>query len=340
MLGLMVQILAVWDSPVIERENWTVRTKTFCKLLVLNRLEFYKVAERAPNELQRCQRNIYDRAKLKESLVLDQDARVDPIRRDVCRFRPMVLGVAEHLLPGQYVTLRLGPSVVIFPAEADWWSGFLEDWSGALHRAIQAGYIRKRQELITQICYLAASGNLNELRSAFTDYTLDINCADYDGRCALHLAAHNGHTAVITFLLSKGADPNVQDSFGNTPLWEAVKWNQQDACLVLKQAKAQLLLPDSAGVLCTAAYAADGALIRSLLQNGIDPNAADHDQRTCLHLASAEGILRTVKDMVMYGANVDCQDRWGHTPLSEAILHAHPAIADFLRENGAKEPVL
>lgn len=39
-----------------------------------------------------------------------------------------------------------------------------------------------------------------------------------NGRTALHAAANNGHKKMVSHLLSRGADPNIQDSAGNTAL--------------------------------------------------------------------------------------------------------------------------
>lgn len=41
---------------------------------------------------------------------------------------------------------------------------------------------------------------------------VDVNAVDYDGRSALHVAAAEGHTEVICFLLeSAGADASLRD---------------------------------------------------------------------------------------------------------------------------------
>jgi len=53
--------------------------------------------------------------------------------------------------------------------------------------------------------------------------TIDINGGDYDGRTASHLAAAAGHEHALAFLISKGANMNVVDNWGGTPLDDAVR---------------------------------------------------------------------------------------------------------------------
>ncbi len=42
-------------------------------------------------------------------------------------------------------------------------------------------------------------------------------------RSALHLAAAEGHKEVVSFLVSKGADVNSEDRWGNRPLRDAIQ---------------------------------------------------------------------------------------------------------------------
>lgn len=49
-----------------------------------------------------------------------------------------------------------------------------------------------------------------------------VHIIDRDGHTALHAAASQGHVNVATLLLSRGANPSVQDYEGYTPLhWYA-----------------------------------------------------------------------------------------------------------------------
>jgi len=57
----------------------------------------------------------------------------------------------------------------------------------------------------------------------------DVNAADYDGRTPLHIAASYGHVDVVDWLVEHGAVLDCRDSFGLTPLAEAMRL-EQTAC--------------------------------------------------------------------------------------------------------------
>lgn len=49
------------------------------------------------------------------------------------------------------------------------------------------------------------------------------------------------------------------------------------------------------------------------LEKHVEPNLADYDKRTALHLASCEGCTEIVVLLLEKGADVNSVDRWGRT---------------------------
>ncbi|KAG0491789.1 hypothetical protein HPP92_005187 [Vanilla planifolia] len=78
--------------------------------------------------------------------------------------------------------------------------------------------------------------------------------------------------------------------------------------------------------------------IEELLESGVDVNFRDIDGRTALHVAACQGRVAVVECLLRKGAVVDPKDRWGSTPLADAIhYHNHDAIK-LLEKHGAKLP--
>jgi len=84
-----------------------------------------------------------------------------------------------------------------------------------------------------------------------------------------------------------------------------------------------------------------------LSAQGADIFKADYDFRTGLHLAASEGhysctkffvimAKRSCKTKTEVNAVLSPQDRWGRTPLDDAISGGHQKCADFLKRHGAK----
>jgi len=86
-------------------------------------------------------------------------------------------------------------------------------------------------------------------------------------------------------------------------------------------------------------FAAKGYIkgLRLILNTGFDVNTSDYDGRTALHLGAGENRLDVVKYLVEQSeAKVNVEDRWGGTPLSDALKAKNLEVADYLRSNGAK----
>lgn len=67
--------------------------------------------------------------------------------------------------------------------------------------------------------------------------------------------------------------------------------------------------------------------VKALVGLGFDPQEANYDWRTPLHLAASEGYLE-ICTYLIEEAQVDPspKDRWGHTPCVDATLNGHSYV--------------
>ncbi|KAJ8002964.1 hypothetical protein DPEC_G00164420 [Dallia pectoralis] len=88
---------------------------------------------------------------------------------------------------------------------------------------------------ITNVLLAAFKGDMQSLQRYFLTGA-DVNAVDYDGRSALHVAASEGHSEIIRFLVENtGASYSLKDRSGNTPMQEAIKYSHEPAALLLKK---------------------------------------------------------------------------------------------------------
>lgn len=97
------------------------------------------------------------------------------------------------------------------------------------------------------------------------------------GEGALHIVVKRGDAMYLRFLLAKGADPNLRDRKGQTPLVLAVIGGQAELIPILVAARANPNLGNSAGEtpLILAVHRRDIGEVRELLAAGADPDQTD-----------------------------------------------------------------
>lgn len=203
-------------------------------------------------------------------------------------------------------------------------------------------------ERIDGIIWAASKGDIGAMQKQLVR-GLDVNARDYDGRSALHLAAAEGRTKAVRFLLEHNARPNAEDRWGGTPLGDARRHGHSEAEAVLleygatdqdgrsdevlESGTADLAASDTSVSTIEMIYAASRGDLRGmqrLIARGIAADGADYDLRTPLHLAAAEGHLTAVRWLVCQGADLDARDRWGGTPLDDARRHRREDVVQFL----------
>ncbi|XP_041025814.1 integrin-linked protein kinase 1 isoform X1 [Juglans microcarpa x Juglans regia] len=76
--------------------------------------------------------------------------------------------------------------------------------------------------------------------------------------------------------------------------------------------------------------------IRELLDSGVDVNFKDIDDRRALHVSACQGFTGVAALLLDRGAEIDPKDRWGSTPLADAIYYKNHDVIKLLEKCGAK----
>jgi len=216
--------------------------------------------------------------------------------------------------------------------------------SQGARRGRQAGQ-RTKDELATDMCQSAFAGNESHVCCIVREHHVDINIGDYDGRTAMHLAASEGKLNVVRVMVEElMADCNPVDRWGGTPLDDALRHKRDRVAKYLQEKGAHKGLMSSsasqnaASEMCKVAADGDVEHLKCLLNvHGLDVNTRDYDCRTAMHLAASEGKLEIAKVMTEdFGANLNPVDRWGNTPLDDAIRQRHTGVQQYLQGRGAR----
>ncbi|XP_050989148.1 60 kDa lysophospholipase [Labeo rohita] len=86
---------------------------------------------------------------------------------------------------------------------------------------------------------------------------------------------------------------------------------------------------------CAAAKNGDIEALEAIRDMGTDLNKANYDGRTPLHIAACEGQVNVVEYLLGKGVSIYAKDRFGDTPLRNAILLRHKDVVELLRKCGA-----
>lgn len=105
-----------------------------------------------------------------------------------------------------------------------------------------------------------------------------VNYRDQDGNGALHIVTRDRNTTWLTFLLSKGANPDIPDEDGDTPLILAAQSGYSEGVARLLMAGAKVNKENRHGVtpLIAAVQTRQPGVVRVLLKAGADPDQADY----------------------------------------------------------------
>ena len=170
----------------------------------------------------------------------------------------------------------------------------------------------------------------------------------------------NATTAVIDLLLAKGADVNIADANGVTPLMAAseLDWEPSITLLLEHGAKTQAKDRDGKTALMYAMGNRGLGTAAKLLEKGAEINASDKAGRTPLMRAITQAVhdpvllygedvikkekeararyLELIAFLIAQKANVNAKDAAGNTPLILATTQKQPEVVRMLRQAGAR----
>uniref|UniRef100_A0A0G4IDA8 Uncharacterized protein n=1 Tax=Chromera velia CCMP2878 TaxID=1169474 RepID=A0A0G4IDA8_9ALVE len=152
---------------------------------------------------------------------------------------------------------------------------------------------------------------------------------------AVFLAAWNGHTSTVQFLVEHHEAPiNGAEQDINTPLFVAASRGHLETVRFLVDKKASLR-PRGRSPLFVAAENGHVQTVEFLFQKGVPLDERKRNGQHTIFAATENGHFETVKFLADNGADLNVLNQHGETPLFVAARKGHLMIVKLLEEKGA-----
>ncbi|KAL7303354.1 hypothetical protein TKK_0004541 [Trichogramma kaykai] len=200
--------------------------------------------------------------------------------------------------------------------------------------------------------HVACERGCAEAVEKFLEFGQDPNClVAKTGDLPLNLSLAQSNEKLVELLLRNGADPNLANTEGSTPLHIVCKMNDYAYILARTLLKisddvrrtVQVDARDNWGrtPLHWAMHRGSRKKVALLLRRGADPNSTDAEGSTPLHVClenhddDLTGTFFGINKAVDQPVRVDARDNRGRTPLQLSVAHLLPDVVYVLLNNGA-----
>jgi len=200
----------------------------------------------------------------------------------------------------------------------------------------------------------------------------DLMATNCEEENALHVAAWQGHTAVVQMLVVNKQLLEAREETGATPLLRAARAGQREICEILLQAGANPTTTNNAGQnafhlgtedviklfaaykeelldardkegntpLMGAARAGREEYCAALLEFGANPTATNNNGENALHLACERPCGNVMEQLATYRELLDVRDKEGNTPLIWAARSGNSSACAYLIVKAGANPTV
>lgn len=226
-----------------------------------------------------------------------------------------------------------------------------ENNSNSLHESLSkikkdSRILPEINNIFTPLTYAVSLGNLEVVKDLINCQSVKVNIDEpiYENYTPLMLAAKSGFYEIAEFLVSSGANLDLQNIGGRTAIMLAAREGHEKIVELLFHAGASLdiLDNDDNSLLMFTVNKCSINIVKLLLTNKTQLNKVNRFGDTCLISAMERGSLETIKYIIRLCPNnkiTNQSNKIGNTPILLAALYKRFDVIDLLVSYGASKSV-